>query len=131
MTDHLRSGREAAERLFDEQWSDDREDIEEVRAGVTIEGVAEALGKQIHADGLTCPYPDHHQTGHSAPASTFEGRHGIERWHCHRCVRGGDVFDYVIAAGDPRDVQPCAARSRSGGGRCVRCRPRRRFVSKP
>lgn len=76
----------------------DRHEIEVLRAAIAIPDVAEALGVQIHDRGLTCPVPEHHQTGLSAPAWAWWGDDGIERWHCGGCGAGGDVFEYVLAA---------------------------------
>ena len=59
-----------AERLFDA----DDEWIEDVRASVSIGDLSEALGVQVHDDGLTCPVPSHHQSGASAPANVFIAR---------------------------------------------------------
>ena len=87
----------------------ERDEIEELRCLITIPEVAAALGVQIHVDGLTCPDPGHHQTGHSAPASSFYGDDGIERWKCHGCGAYGDLFDYVIAAGEADDFAGAVA----------------------
>ena len=94
-----------ADRLFD----GDRDWIEELRCLITIPELAEAMGIQIHARGLTCPSPDHYQSGHSAPAWTYWGSSdGIERWKCGGCGLGGDLFDYVIYAGEAEDFAAAA-----------------------
>lgn len=73
----------------------------EVLSAVSILGVAEALGVQIHPPpGLTCPDPAHgHQTGRDAPASVFVGAEGYELWKCHGCGAAGTAIDYVLRAG--------------------------------
>jgi hypothetical protein len=78
----------------------DRDEIEVLRAAMSIIEVAEALGVQIHADPpprITCPEPGHVQSGDSAPAWVYIGDSGTERWHCS-CGAGGDVFGYVVTA---------------------------------
>jgi hypothetical protein len=88
------TGWHAAEDLFDE----DRHEIEALRCQITIPEVADALGRQIHATGLTCPSPEHHQSGRDAPAWTFYGSDGVERWKCGGCDIGGDLFAFVQVA---------------------------------
>lgn len=96
MTTRPHRGWDAAQRLFAEE----RYEIEDLRCQITIPDLADALEVQIHPPpGLTCPSPDHYQTGDSAPASTWWDDGGIERWWCHACDIGGDLFDFVTVRG--------------------------------
>jgi hypothetical protein len=85
-----------ARRLF----AAERHEVEVLRSRLTVPDLADALGVQIHRPpGLTCPSLDHDQTGQPAPAWAWWGADGVERWHCSVCDIGGDLFAYVIAAG--------------------------------
>lgn len=80
-----------------------------------LRGVAAAdTGVTLSERGVTlrCPL---HEESNGRSFSVCRGRDGVWRWKCHgACQRGGDVMDYMVAAGYARDVRT-AALMLSGG----------------
>lgn len=74
----------------------DREPIDAVRRDRNaFDEALLALGCQIRGKSATCPWHD----DKNPSASILESADGGWRLHCHRCDRGGDVFDLREQAG--------------------------------
>jgi hypothetical protein len=98
--ERIRGGWGAAEAMADQ----DLAERDELLAGIEIIDIAEQLRIQVHTKGLTCPAPDHLQSGASSPCSTSWKPGDIQVFCCHGCDIGGTAIDYLIEADEVETV---------------------------
>lgn len=68
-----------------------------------IRDVAQQHGLTVRGRAMACPRPEHEDRH---PSVSIYDRGGTERWRCHRCGVGGDVYDLLgaVTGRDGRDV---------------------------
>lgn len=69
--------------------------IEDVRAHISLSGIASGYGVQLKRDGnefvALCPF----HTEDTPSFTIYTGKDGIQRFHCFGCGERGDIIDFV------------------------------------